>query len=73
MGSGPLRSGIATENVLLSERRLREYNLFEPAAVARLVSKVRQGRDLGITDNMAFVGILSAQLVADQFIRSFPG
>ena len=31
-----------------------------------------QGQVIGIKDNMAFVGILSAQLVVDRFVKNFP-
>jgi asparagine synthase (glutamine-hydrolysing) len=42
--------------------------LFQSSAVGKLVDKFRQGRAIGIKDNMALVGILSTQLVCDQFI-----
>ena len=56
---------------LLAPKRIREDGLFDPAAVTGLVTKVRAGRAGGVRDNMALVGILSTQLVVDQFIRSF--
>lgn len=55
---------------LLSESRLREAGYFDPKAVAKLVEKCRAGRAIGFGDNMAFVGILSAMLVDDMFIRA---
>src|SRR5689334_20101987 len=51
---------------LLGEASLRDAGLFDPAGVARLVLKCRealQGGPLGNADNMAFIGVLSAQLV----------
>jgi asparagine synthase (glutamine-hydrolysing) len=57
---------------MLSPRRLSEYGLFNPAAVERLVSKARGGEGLGVKDNMSVVGILSTQLLVNQFIKAFP-
>ena len=56
---------------LLSSRRIADNGLFHPQAVDRLVDKARNGRAVGIKDNMALVGILSTQLVIDQFGRNF--
>lgn len=56
---------------LLAPERIRRDGLFRPQTVAHLVHKVKQNRSLGTKDNMALVGILSTQLVADQFINSF--
>ena len=52
----------------LSPRALRDAGLFNSEAVARLVAKARQGHITGTKDNMAFVGVLSTQLLVDQFI-----
>jgi len=54
---------------LLGERRIREAGLFEPAAVRKLYEKCRTGRAIGFADNMAFVGILSTQLVDEMFVK----
>jgi asparagine synthase (glutamine-hydrolysing) len=54
---------------LLSPRRIRDDGIFEPEAVEHLVRKIRRGTSLGIKDNMALVGILSTQLVVEQFLR----
>ena len=58
---------------LLSPTRIRRAGLFRAEAVERLLAKVRGGRATGARDNMALVGILSTQLLVDQFIESFPG
>ena len=55
---------------LLGESRLREAGYFDHRSVAKLVEKCRAGRAIGFADNMAFVGILSAMLVDELFIRS---
>jgi asparagine synthase (glutamine-hydrolysing) len=57
---------------LLSERAVSEAGLFDPAAVGKLVTKMRQGQIVSVKDNMAFVGILSTQLVVNQFVEHFP-
>ncbi len=53
---------------LLSADRVRSAGLFKPAAVARLVAKARAGHATSTRDNMALVGVLSAQIVVDRFI-----
>lgn len=54
---------------VLSADAVRDAGLFDPTAVGMLVDKARNGRTIGTRDNMALVGILSAQLWHDQFIR----
>jgi asparagine synthase (glutamine-hydrolysing) len=61
--------GYASE--LLSSRALGDSGMFNSDAVARLVTKARQGQIAGAKDNMALVGILSTQLLVDQFIGDF--
>jgi asparagine synthase (glutamine-hydrolysing) len=55
---------------LLSPARLAGDGLFNPAAVQQLVAKARAGRAIGARDNMALLGILSTQLLVEQFIHS---
>lgn len=54
---------------LLSPARLSDVGLFDAAAVGKLMAKCAQGRAIGFGDNMAFVGVLSAMLLHDQFVR----
>ena len=56
---------------LLSPERLRRDGLFNPKAVEKLVGKFSKGDAIGVRDNMALVGVLSAQLTADAFINNF--
>jgi asparagine synthase (glutamine-hydrolysing) len=56
---------------LLSAAQVRRDGVFEPAAVEHLVRKVRSGRALGVKDDMAFVGVLSTQIVIDRFVNHF--
>ncbi|HLW87400.1 MAG TPA: asparagine synthase (glutamine-hydrolyzing) [Terriglobales bacterium] len=55
---------------LLSQEKLQRDGIFSPAAVLSLVAKFKKGRVLGAKDNMALVGILSTQLLVQQFISS---
>ncbi len=63
-------AGWATE--ALGPAALARSGLFDPAAVARLAAKCRAGAAIGAADNMAFVGILSTQLLDEQFVRRSP-
>lgn len=56
---------------LLGPRSIAEAGLFDPGPVGKLVAKAREGQAIGVKDNMAFVGILSTQLVVERFIKNF--
>jgi asparagine synthase (glutamine-hydrolysing) len=59
---------------LLSPEALFRSGIFDPPAVTALVKKFKAGRAIGVKDNMALVGILSTQLLAESFIEHFqPG
>jgi hypothetical protein len=45
--------------------------MFKVEAVKRLVAKIQCRNELGETDDMALVGILSAQLVHRLFVEDF--
>jgi len=57
---------------LLSPERIRQDGVFNQNAVRLLVEKARKGRVIGVKDNMALVGILSTQLLIEQFVKAFP-
>ncbi|NQU25407.1 MAG: hypothetical protein HQ567_29330, partial [Candidatus Nealsonbacteria bacterium] len=57
---------------LLSEERIRDDGVFHPKAVRSLVEKARRGKAIGTKDNMALVGVLSTQLLIEQFVRNSP-
>ncbi len=59
-------------NELLSPERIRDDGVFHAEAVRSLVEKARRGKVIGIKDNMALVGVLSTQLLIEQFVRSTP-
>ena len=55
---------------LLSPSAVAEAGLFDANMVTKLVEKVCSGASIGTKDSMALVGILSAQLVVEQFIHA---
>ena len=56
---------------LLSQKWFKASGLFNPDSVNRLVDKINAGKRLGETDDMALAGILSSQLVYQQFVDDF--
>ncbi|HZU51969.1 MAG TPA: asparagine synthase C-terminal domain-containing protein, partial [Sphingomicrobium sp.] len=61
----------------LSDRAIRETNIFDPALIAHLRSKCtaqaqRDDGDLSNTDNMALIGVLSTQLLHEQLLSAAP-
>ena len=58
-------------DALLAPDRLKANGIFDPAAVGQLLNKARAGQELGQRDNMAFVAVLSTQLLVDLFVNRF--
>jgi len=56
---------------LLSPECIRRDGIFNPVAVAKLIEKTRTNKAIGVKDNMSLVGILSTQLLVDQFVHHF--
>jgi len=59
---------------LLSEAKIKEAGLFDARGVSRLVKRVKHsdGIPVGARDDMAAIGILSAQLLHHHFIEELP-
>ncbi len=55
----------------LSPSLLNEAGLFKPKAVEKLLEKCRKKSRQGFRENMAFVGILSSQIVYEKLIKNF--
>jgi asparagine synthase (glutamine-hydrolysing) len=55
----------------LSPDAIALNGLFDPRAIAGLTAKFRDGRAIGIKDNMGLVGVLSTQLLMQQFVHDF--
>jgi asparagine synthase (glutamine-hydrolysing) len=56
---------------LLSPECIRANGIFDPGAVEKLVAKAKTGKASGFLDNAALVGILSTQILIDQFVLHF--
>jgi asparagine synthase (glutamine-hydrolysing) len=56
---------------LLSPHQIKKCGYFKPHAVEQLVQKVTRGAAVSESDDMALAGILSTQLVHQQFIQNF--
>ncbi len=52
---------------MLSPERIRAGGVFDTRAVQKLVDKARAGKVTGFVENAALVGILSTQILIDQF------
>ncbi|WP_243373891.1 asparagine synthase (glutamine-hydrolyzing) [Geotalea sp. SG265] len=59
---------------LLSDRYLKKTGLFDPGKTAFLAAKFRKKQKFGEseTENMALTGIISTQLIYQQFVEDFP-
>ena len=60
---------------VLSPSRVAEAGIFDPSSVSALLAKCRsvgERAPLSNADNMAFVGVLSTQLLWETFVRSRP-
>jgi asparagine synthase (glutamine-hydrolysing) len=55
----------------LSNDAVAGNGVFDARAVAALTSKFRNGKAIGIKDNMGFMGVLSTQLLMQQFVHDF--
>jgi asparagine synthase (glutamine-hydrolysing) len=56
---------------MLSADRIRACEVFNPESVFNLVNKIKTAKIPSEVDNMALVGILSTQLLFNQFIENF--
>ena len=55
---------------LLSSSKISQYNYFDPKKVELLKKKIINGKAIGYKDNMAFMGILSAQCLHKLFLEN---
>jgi asparagine synthase (glutamine-hydrolysing) len=56
---------------LLDEEALRRTGWFRPPVVRQLREKLARGKPIGESDEMALAGIISTQLLHEQFVDSF--
>jgi asparagine synthase (glutamine-hydrolysing) len=57
---------------VLSPTAISRTGFFEAGAVGHLVKKIESGVSIGETDDMALAGIISTQLLHQQFVDRFP-
>ncbi len=55
---------------LLSAERINKYGLFDSAKVDGLKQKYSRGKNISEMDDMALIGIISSQMVYDQFVHN---
>lgn len=55
----------------MSEQAVAQAGLFRPSAVRQLLAKCDKGQRQGFRENMAFIGILSAQILHEHYIKNF--
>jgi asparagine synthase (glutamine-hydrolysing) len=55
----------------LSETAITDAGIFNPKMVGRLLDKCRKSSRQGFRENMAFIGILSTQILYSTFIKEF--
>lgn len=74
----PIRQSILNNDMseyfreMLSENTLKSFGLFDVNKVQKLIDKFQAVRNLGESENMALIGILSSQIINDRFIHNFP-
>jgi len=68
LGAGCLERTLDT----LSAARLRKAGYFDEQKVARLLKKLQNADEPGEFDSMALVGILTTQLLHEQFVEDMP-
>lgn len=56
----------------LSEKKIREAGIFDPDKAGRLFRKLDSGESTSETEGMAISGIISTQLLAEEFIKARP-
>jgi len=73
----PIKECLLNEDALytkeiLSDNFLNESKLFNISKVERLLKKLKVSKTVSEVDNMALAGILSSQIIYEQFIKNFP-
>ncbi len=66
-----LKTGAECIDRYLSDKTLKEAGLFDSGKVERLITKIRAQKHESEFDNMALAGILSTQIIHDQFVGRF--
>lgn len=56
---------------MLSPRLIEEFGMFQAPLVQKLVERVKAARSVSFLDDSALVGVLSTQILIDQFVHNF--
>jgi asparagine synthase (glutamine-hydrolysing) len=64
-------ASLAYVRELLEPPAIRSAGLFNPQSVSQLVAKIESNRPVSETDEMALVGVISSQLIYQQFVDRF--
>jgi asparagine synthase (glutamine-hydrolysing) len=66
-GNSVLAAQVGYAQEMLSTAAIEKNKVFNSAAIGALVAKFAAGRAIGAKDNMAVIGVLSTQILLDQF------
>lgn len=66
-----LKSDNNYTNHILSKTMLKQAGFFDPLSVKKLLEKLQNAQHISERDNMALIGILSTQIIYEQFINNF--
>ena len=74
----PIKQGLLDGNMaydtreVLSEASLKKAGMFDAGRIARLLRKLQASPSPSEIDSMALVGIVSSQIIYNQFVEDFP-
>ena len=74
----PIKQGLLDGNMaydtreVLSETSLKKAGMFDAGRIARLLRKLQASPSPSEIDSMALVGIVSSQIIYNQFVEDFP-
>lgn len=58
-------------DAILTDSNIKDVGYFNPVSIQLLLKRLRSGAPIGEVDNMALMGILSAHVTHDLFIKNF--
>lgn len=67
-----LKAGHEYVKDILGPEAIRDYGIFDPQSIGRLLDKCQIAARVGENDEMALVGALSTQLLYRQFVQGLP-
>jgi len=70
----PVATSLVSKNApeyirdMISPEQIRKHGIFKPETIEKLLGKMEDGRPVTENENMAVAGILSTQIISDQFV-----